>query len=296
MGCSPRFGRNWTTTVPAGLAEAVEAAVGAAPRRVVPLHGGCVAEVYRLELDDGRSMVAKWSPAGGLAVEDWMLGELERLSRLPVPEVLSGDDRLLLLTLLPSSGALTPAAERHAADLLADLHDVGADRFGFARDTVIGGLRQPNPWTDSWREFFRDQRLLFMAGEASKAGRLPSRTMRRVERLAARLETWIDEPSPSLIHGDMWGGNVLVEGDRISGFVDPAIYFADPEIELAFSTLFATFGDAFFTRYAEHRPLRPGFGEGRRDLYNLYPLLVHVRLFGGGYVGSVERSLTGLGI
>jgi fructosamine-3-kinase len=89
----------------------------------------------------------------------------------------------------------------------------------------------------------------------------------------------------------MWGGNVLVRDGRIAGFVDPAIYFADPEIELAFSTLFSTFGEPFFRRYSEIRPLRPGFFEVRRDLYNLWPLLVHVRLFGGAYVASVERTL-----
>ncbi len=116
----------------------------------------------------------------------------------------------------------------------------------------------------------------------------------RIEWLAARLERWIEEPAqPSLIHGDMWGGNVLCRttatGQRISGFVDPAIYYADAEIELAVATLFNTFGDAFFVRYTERRPLRPSFFEERRDLYNLYPLLVHVRLFGGGYVGAVGR-------
>ncbi len=82
---------------------------------------------------------------------------------------------------------------------------------------------------------------------------------------------------------------------RIAGFVDPAIYFGHPEIELAFSTLFGTFGEPFFRRYAELRPLRPGFLEHRRDLYNLYPLLVHVRLFGGSYVNSVDGTLKRLG-
>ncbi|MFQ5491862.1 MAG: fructosamine kinase family protein, partial [Phycisphaerae bacterium] len=91
------------------------------------------------------------------------------------------------------------------------------------------------------------------------------------------------------------GGNVLALGGRITGFVDPALYYGDPEIELAFATLFGTFGRPFFDRYQEIRPLRPGFFDLRRDILNLYPLLVHVRLFGGGYVASVERILARLG-
>jgi fructosamine-3-kinase len=136
-----------------------------------------------------------------------------------------------------------------------------------------------------------------MAREALDAGRLPARTMNRIEALAARLERWIDEPAaPSLIHGDLWTGNVLCRAGRIAGFVDPAIHYADAEIELAFSTLFGTFGEPFFASYQRRRPLRPGFFEARRDLYNLYPLLVHVRLFGGPYLGSVERTLARLGM
>jgi fructosamine-3-kinase len=94
----------------------------------------------------------------------------------------------------------------------------------------------------------------------------------------------------------MWGGNVLAQKGQITGFVDPAIYYADAEIELAFSTLFSTFGDDFFSRYQEHRPLAPGFFEERRDIYNLYPLLVHVCLFGGSYVNSVDAILKRFGI
>jgi len=105
----------------------------------------------------------------------------------------------------------------------------------------------------------------------------------------------VEPVRPSLIHGDMWGGNVLAANGMITGFIDPALYFADPEIELAFTTLFSTFGDTFFSRYNEHRPLAPGFFEERRDLYNLYPLLVHVRLFGGSYVDSVDGILRKFG-
>ena len=214
-----------------------------------------------------------------------------------MPAVLHDDAELLLLSFVETDGGLDKAAEADAGSILASLHAISGRAFGFERDTLIGPLPQSNPWTMSWLAFFRDQRLLAMAAVAHAAGRLPAATLARIEALAGRLERWIEEPPmPSLIHGDMWTGNVLCRRGRIAAFVDPAIYYADPEIELAFSTLFGTFGEAFFTAYGERRALRPGFFEVRRDLYNLYPLLVHVRLFGGSYLGGIERVLDRLGV
>jgi fructosamine-3-kinase len=274
---------------------------GARPVAARVMGGGCVGDVRRIDLADGRTVVVKQGvakPGGsGLAVEGYMLRYLAEYSTLPVPDVLHADDDLLVMTWIDSDGAITAGAEADAGELLAALHEVTADRFGFGRDTPIGGLAQPNPWTESWLAFFRDRRLLHMAQEALGAGRLAAATMARIETLAGRLERWIEEPAaPSLIHGDLWTGNVLCRAGRIAGFVDPAIHYADAEIELAFSTLFGTFCEAFFASYQRRRPLRPGFFEERRDLYNLYPLLVHVRLFGGAYLGSVERTLTRFGV
>jgi fructosamine-3-kinase len=115
--------------------------------------------------------------------------------------------------------------------------------------------------------------------------------------LASRLGDYLTEPAhPSLLHGDLWTGNVLVKSGRIAGFVDPAIYFGHPEIELAFTTMFGTFGDVFFDAYEALSPLAPGFQDVRLDIYNLYPSLVHVRLFGSSYLGGIERTLSRLGI
>jgi fructosamine-3-kinase len=126
---------------------------------------------------------------------------------------------------------------------------------------------------------------------------LPNEDLAKVESLAERLEEYLEEPErPSLIHGDVWSANVLAWGDRISAFLDPAIYHADPEIELSFISLSNSFGGRFFERYGEIRPIRPGFFELRRDLYNLYPLLVHVYFFGGGYLDSVRATLHRFGL
>lgn len=262
----------------------------------MPLSGGCIGDVRAYDLSDGRRVAVK---TGGdqFDLEGWMLRYLAEHSALPVPEVLVCAPDLLVMSYLDTSGGITSSAEEEAADHLAQLHNVTGPAYGLERDTLIGGLHQPNPPTAHWIDFFAEHRLLFMGQEAMAAGRLPAALFHRLEVLCGRLGQWLAEPdAPRLIHGDMWTGNVLCRAGHIVAFIDPAIYYANPEIELAFSTLFGTFGDAFFNRYTEHRPLAPGFFEERRDLYNLYPVLVHVRLFGGSYVTTVERTLSQLGV
>jgi len=145
--------------------------------------------------------------------------------------------------------------------------------------------------------FFRDHRLLFMARQAHAEGALPASMLGRIETLAERLGDYLIEPAfPSLLHGDLWTGNVLTRQGRIAGFVDPAISFGHPEIELAFATLFGTFGKSFFAAYEELMPLEPGFHELRSSLYNLYPRLVHVRLFGAGYLAGIDATLARLAL
>jgi fructosamine-3-kinase len=273
----------------------IAAALGLRPTRLSPLQGGCIAEVYCADMPDGSRIVAKVAGhMGTLDIEGWMLQYLAQRSRLPVPRVLHCEPSLLIMEHIEGQSRFSPGAERHAAELLADLHGIRAASFGLERDTLIGPLPQPNPQTSSWIEFFRDHRLLFMAKLAAESGSLPARTYERIHRLAAQLHKFLHEPEhPSLLHGDVWTTNILAGGDRITGFIDPAVYYGHPEIELAFTTLFGTFspGGPFFERYHQLRPIRPGFFEIRCDLYNLYPLLVHVKLFGSGYASQVESIL-----
>lgn len=277
-----------------GLAQRIEAATGGRVRDVVALRGGDIASVWRADLADGRTVVVKQGQR--LAVEGAMLRFLKERTKVPVPSVHHAEETLLVMDHVEHDGSFDAFAETHLGDIVAELHGVDGLRFGFDRDTVIGGLPQPNPENDDWREFFRDQRLLHRARDALDAGRLPPPLMRRIEVLAGKLHVWLrNEARPSLIHGDLWAGNMLSRGTKVVALIDPALYYADPEIELAFMTLFNSVGKRFFARYGEHRPLRPGFFEERRDLYNLYPLLVHVRLFGGPYVAQVERTLARYG-
>ncbi len=282
----------------------IEDALG---RRVVgdaALSGGCVADVRTLTLDGGDRVVAKQG-SDGLAIEAAMLAYLRTRTSMPVPAVLLAEDDLLVMEHVAAGRGLGPEAQRHAAELFAALHDVAPDarddapagaRAGFPWTTRIGPLEQPNPWSNSWVDFFAEHRLVRMAAVARDAGRLPTTTLRRVEALASRLDRYLADPArPALVHGDAWTGNLLVapSGDRLAAVIDPALHYGHPEVELAFTTLFGTFGPPFFQRYGELRPdFEPeGFFAQRRELYNLYPLLVHVRLFGGHYEHSVEATL-----
>lgn len=307
------------------LKERLAKLLGAEVVRLESLHGGMVADVRLAELDDRRRMVAKSSENTPLAVEGRMLTYLASVSSLPVPVVHYASDDLLVLEELEGESAYDVRAERHAAELLAELHRVAPygltetstvfdavpetvdepgwgsparerRRFGFYFDTLIGPFPQENAWRAEWPAFFRERRLEPMLAICLQRGRLARDVVARLERVLGDLDNLLDHaPTPGLVHGDVWAGNVLAKDGRVSGFLDPALYFADPEVELAFIELFGTFGSAFWERYRSLRVIGDDYRSYRRDVYQLYPLLVHVALFGGGYVAGVGERLGRLG-
>lgn len=280
----------------------LEAALNTRITRVAPLGSGATGSVVRLELDSAATAVAKLSHSAeneGLAIEGRMLRLLAERSKLPVPRVMHAERAVLVMEFKEGSSSFDARAERHAAELLAELHAVRSPdgRYGLEFDGLIGPLHQPNARSASWVEFWREHRVLHMSACAAREGRIDTRLTARLERLTSRLEEIIpDRPPASLIHGDVWSGNVLARAGSITAFLDPAPYYAHHEVELAFITLFSTFGREFFDRYAAvHAPIDPEFWSMRKHLYNVYPLLVHVRLFGGSYVAQLASCLDMLG-
>lgn len=277
------------------LRDRIAATVGDEPTGLDELDGGQVGTVYRVAFADRSPLVAKVGDLP-LSVEAKMLRHLATESDLPVPAVRHADDDLLLLEHVDGESRITPAVERDAAGHLAALHGATAPAFGFAFDTLTGPLRQPNPWTDSWVAFFREHRVEYLADVAREAGALPDSLHGRVADLAADLDELLVEPdAPALVHGDVWTENVLARDGRVAAFLDPAAYYAHAEVDLAYVDWTDTFGEPFFERYRELRPVAEGFFERRRHVYAVAPLLVHCWYFGEEYVPELAETLERLG-
>ncbi len=241
---------------------------------------------YRATLADGRVVFAKI--AGGRAGDPGFGAEARGLRWLgeadaaPVPDVLGWDDGALIISWLPSQAPDRNAAERFGRDL-ACLHTAGADAYGAPWPGVIAGLPLDNEAGHSWPEWFAARRLLPFARRARDAGSLNSADVRLVESVADRIgELAGPAEAPARIHGDCWSGNVLWSGGR-GWLIDPAAHGGHRETDLAMLALFgAPFLDRVIASYQEARPLAAGWRE-RVPLHQLYPLLVHVCLFGAGY-------------
>lgn len=280
----------------ADIRRRIETITGSRVRNAQSLAGGMISQVLRVDFADG-SLVAKVGDGShDLRIEGYMLRYLREHSPLPVPEALHEASDLLLMEYIAGESELDDSSLRHLGELMAALHGVTAQRFGLERDTLIGPLHQPNPKSDSWIDFFRERRLRYMVGVARESGQLPGEMELRLLRMADGLDKFLIEPAqPSLIHGDMWRTNALVRNGRVAGIIDPALYYAHNEMELAYMTLFDGTGAAFFEAYRAHIPIDREFHDARRHVYNLYPLLVHVTIFGAKYLPPLDATLARFG-
>jgi fructosamine-3-kinase len=282
----------------APVARAIERAVGA-PVQVVgetPLGGGSINDTIRLDTSAGTFVVKRHlrAPAGMFQAEAAGLDALRASgTTLAVPRVIAvGPDRpgassFIVLEHLPA-GRRRADFEDALGRGLAELHRATARQFGFASDNYCGSTPQPNPWTARWIDFYGESRLGHQLRVATDAGLLSSTDHRRLTSLISRLARWIDEPpsGPSLIHGDLWSGNLHTDRDGRPALIDPAVSYAHREAELGMMTLFGGFSSRVFAAYETAFPLEPGWRD-RNSLYQLYHLLNHLNLFGRAYHDQV---------
>jgi len=265
------------------LAEDAARLAGAPLAAARPLAGGDLSEVLEIRLADGRRLVAKTGPDP--AAEAGMLRAI-RAAGAPAPAVIAESPRVLVLEHLPAGGAMTDAAWADLGAALRRLHAARGDVPGWPVDHAFGAVAIRNTGPHDWPGFWAECRL------RAEAPRLPGRLARRLDALADALADILPAAPPlSLLHGDLWTGNLLVHDGRVTGLIDPASYHGHGEVDLAMLSLFARPPDAFWHAYG-----RPSEGWARRcAVYQLWPAIVHLRLFGSGYRPLVERLLDAAG-
>jgi fructosamine-3-kinase len=267
--------------------------LGSAVERSTPVGGGCVSDARRVELADGRSVFAKLAaPEVDLEAEGLRWLAEPGAPEVGVPAVLGVDSDAGIIVLEWIEPG-RPSA-RTGDDLgwgLARIHAAGAPAFGWRRDGVIGTLPQDNSPAADWPTFYSERRLRPMARAAADGGALPGAATDLVEQVCERLPELAGpaEP-PARVHGDLWSGNVHVGLDGRPWLVDPAAHGAHREVDLAMLDLFGGLEPRLTDAYEEVHPLAPGWRD-RLGLWQLWPLLVHVVLFGTGYVARTLDTL-----
>jgi fructosamine-3-kinase len=284
----------------ASVRAAVEQALGADVRSERPVGGGDINDAYEAGLSDGRTVFVKTNDRADAAMfpaEARGLAWLEEARALRLPKVLAvsaGESDRPNFLVLEHLGSSVPARgfDDELGRGLAALHRFGAPSFGLDHDNFIGRLPQANEPRATWPEFYGQRRLAPQLGRAERAGLADVGLRRSFDQLFARLEQLCgpSEP-PARLHGDLWGGNLHSDANGAPCLIDPAVYGGHREVDLAMMKLFGGFGERVFAAYDEAYPLCAGHAE-RVSLYQLYPLMVHVNLFGASYLGSVKRALT----
>lgn len=290
--------------IPEAIAVDVERAASSAAGRAVRIvearavGGGCISAAARVELQGDGPAFLKWAGSRNVAdgffrAEAVSLDALHSAGAIRVPAVRAVADRWLLLEWL-EPGPPTDATWARLGRELAALHQTRGPAFGMAHDNFIGSLPQANGWMDSWSAFWRERRLEPQLRHAYDRGHFNSRDRSRFDSLLARLNDLLGatpDAGASLLHGDLWNGNVHALANGSPALIDPSTYYGHREVDLAMAELFGGFARSFFDAYIETWPLGAGYREVRRPIYQLYYLLVHVNLFGASYVAACRTAI-----
>ena len=264
--------------------------------RVSPLGGGCINHAHVVATDKGRFFV-KYNHArrypGMFEAEARGLEVLKKAGELSVPGVVgageAGDQAFLILEFIDSRPQENNFWENFGRGL-AKLHMHTNQNFGLDHSNYIGSLPQGNAFSESWTEFFIIRRIQPQLRLSRESGKTDRELERKFERLFARLEEYFPAEPPVLLHGDLWSGNYMTGNNGEAVIIDPAAYFGHRYMDLGMSKLFGGFSQEFYRAYHSEYPLDANWQQGI-EIANLYPLMVHVNLFGGGYLGGVNSVL-----
>lgn len=255
---------------------------------------GQIGDIYKIQTPQNRYILKTSQPSNRLQVEHDMLLDIKNYG-VAVPSVLDVSPTHLLMEYIETSPLEKRMQEAEAAKVLTKLHSITNESrmYGYYYDTTIASFMQKNEQTQyNWGLFLGQMRILPMAKICYERGHISKEILGRLEHLSRDIYKRIDisKIRPSLLHGDLWAGNILF---NINGatLIDPAIYFGDREMELAFTMMFDTFGETFFREYTKVHTLSEDFYDVKVPLYQLYPTLVHVALYGSSYVVQLESLL-----
>ncbi|GAA4827150.1 fructosamine kinase family protein [Algivirga pacifica] len=260
--------------------------------------GGCINETVLVEVNK-RQFFVKTNPDQSLDFFEKEQQGLQLLRQkvqgLVIPEVYfvgehQGIPTFVMEYVLPSTKGKNEVFFDNLGRGLAELHLHAQSTFGLEVNNYIGALPQSNRQHSTWLDFFMEERLFRQFQLAVKKGFLAESTLLKVSGLSKVLEGVFPDENPALLHGDLWSGNCMPTNGQKACLYDPAVYYGHREMELAFTKLFGGFSERFYEAYGEVFPIASGF-EGRVAIYNLYPLMVHVNLFGMGYYREVEETL-----
>ena len=271
----------------------IERHFGREPSQIVKLTGGDINEVYQVFFQE-KSVVVKMNNSLSLPqlFEKEKQGlELLSKSTFIVPNTIKTgsieDTQFLIMDYIEQGTKLNWGIFGHK---LAQLHLIEGKYFGLDHDNYIGSLEQVNQEYEEWSEFYTNNRLLALTAKARDQKLFEKKHCIWVEKLCQRLDELIPACRPSLIHGDLWSGNLLIHTSGHPGLIDPAVYYGHPEMDWAMLSLFGSYPEEALDHYQSLNPLEKGLNE-RIDIHQLYPLLVHLILFGISYLSRIESAL-----
>lgn len=252
---------------------------------IISLGGGCIGNAMKVTVENGTSYFIKnYANKKMHEAEANGLNELKTANAIRIPRVVKFNDDFLILEFIESAPKCIGFSEKFGRQF-ADLHKMTSHKYGYFEDNFIGTTKQINvPQNESWSEFYFENRLMFQFRLAEKNGHSNNELKSGIKRIEKKITGIIGDSveQPTLLHGDLWGGNYIVDQRGNPCLIDPAVYYGHREADLAMTKLFGGFDNKFYSAYQEELPLKEGW-EYRENIYKLYHILNHLNLFGGSY-------------